>query len=75
MAYTRLFDGSEAELTAGLRDYLELRDDLRSGGWEAALYRTDDFIRFTAHRMVVEMLALHGGETRRRVVFVWRKEK
>jgi hypothetical protein len=74
MSYTRLFDGSSAELTATLRDYLELREDLRSGGWDAWLYRTDDFIRFTAHRMIKEMLALHGGETRRRVVFVWRRE-
>jgi hypothetical protein len=75
MSYTRLFDGSSAELTATLRDYLELRDDLRSGGWKASLYRPEDFIRFTAHRMIVEMLALHGGETRRRAVFVWRREK
>lgn len=75
MSYTRLFDGSNAELTATLRDYLELRDDLRSGGWKASLYRPEDFIRFTTHRMIVEMLALHGGETRRRVVFVWRREK
>ena len=75
MAYTRMFDGSSAELTASLRDYLELRDDLRGGGWKASLYRPEDFIRFTAHRMIVEMLALHGGETRHRVVFLWRREK
>jgi hypothetical protein len=75
MSYTRLFDGASAELTATFRDYLELRDDLRSGGWKASLFRTEDFIRFTTHRMIVEMLALHGGETRHRVVFVWRREK
>lgn len=75
MSYTRLFDGASAELTASYRDYLELRDDLRSGGWKASLFRTEDFIRFTTHRMIVEMLALHGGETRHRVVFVWRREK
>lgn len=75
MAYTRLFDGADAGLTAALRDYLELRDDLRAGGWKSSLHRTEDFIRFASHRMIVEMLALHGGETRRRVVFVWRKEK
>jgi hypothetical protein len=75
MSYTRLFDGASAELTATFRDYLELRDDLRSGGWTASLFRTEDFIRFTSHQMIVEMLALHGGETRHRVVFVWRREK
>ncbi len=75
MAYTRLFDGSDSELTASLRDYVELRDDLRSGGWKASLHRTEDFLRFTAHRMIVEMLALHGGETRRRVVFLKRRQR
>ena len=75
MSYTRMFDGTDADLTATLRDYVELRDDLRAGYWQGWLYRTDDFLRFTAHRMVVEMLALHGGEARRRLVLVWRKQK
>lgn len=75
MSYTRLFDGADADLTATFRDYLELRDDLRAGGWRASLHRTEDFIRFTAHRMVVEMLALHGGESRHRVVFLHRRKE
>lgn len=69
MAYTRLFDGSDAELTALLRDYVLLSGDLRSGGWEAYLHRTEDFLRFASHRMIVEMLTLHGGESKRR--YVW----
>ncbi len=69
MAYTRLFDGAEADLTALLRDYVALSGDLRSGGWEAYLHRSEDFIRFTAHRMILEMLTLHGGESKRR--YVW----
>lgn len=73
MAYTRLFDGADANLTAALRDYLELNGDLRSGGWEASLYRSEDFLRFTSHLMIVEMLTLHGGDTRRRIVFTHRK--
>jgi hypothetical protein len=73
MSYTRLFDGIDADLVAALRDYVELSSDRRSGGWEGYLYRSEDFIRFTAHRMIVEMLTLHGGETRRRVVFKVRK--
>ena len=73
MSYTRLFDGADANLVAALRDYVELSGDRRSGGWEGYLYRSEDFIRFTAHRMIVEMLTLHGGETRRRVVFKVRK--
>lgn len=75
MAYTRMFDGADADFAASLRDYLELRGDMRSGGWEGHLYRTDDFIRFASHRMIVEMLLLHGGEARRRFVFKTRKHQ
>lgn len=75
MAYSRIFDGTDADLLATLRDYVELNGDLRSGGWQAYLHRSDDFIRFAAHRMIVEMLTLHGGEGRRRIVVKWRKHK
>ena len=73
MSYTRLFDGSDADLVARLRDYVELSGDRRSGGWEAYLHRSEDFIRFASHVMIVEMLSLHGGETRHRFVFKLRK--
>jgi hypothetical protein len=75
MSYTRLFDGADAELTALLRDYVVLSGDLRSGGWEAYLHRTEDFIRFASHRMIVEMLTLHGGESRRRYVWMMRRNR
>ena len=75
MAYTRMFDGAESEFTAALRDFLELRGDLRAGGWEGHLYRTDDFVRFAAHLMIVEMLTLHGGEARSRIVLKMRKHR
>jgi len=73
MSYTRMFDGADPRLTARLRDFVELHGDLRSGGWEAYLYRSEDFIRFTSHLMVVEMLQLHGGEAKRRVVLKHRQ--
>jgi hypothetical protein len=73
MSYTRMFDGADPKLTARLRDYVELSGDLRAGGWESYLYRSEDFIRFTAHVMIVEMLQLHGGEARKRIVFKLRK--
>lgn len=73
MSYTRMFDGSDPQLTAKLRDYVELSGDLRSGGWQAYLSRSEDFIRFTSHVMVVEMLQLHGGEANRRVVVKMRR--
>lgn len=73
MAYTRMFDGADPQLTAKLRDYVELSGDLRSGGWQGYLSRSEDFIRFTSHVMVVEMLQLHGGEAKRRVVVKMRR--
>ena len=75
MSYARILDGADAALTAALRDYVELSGDLRSGGWEAYLHRSDDFLQFTARLMIDEMLMLHGGETRRRAVFAHRKQR
>jgi hypothetical protein len=73
MSYTRLFDGTDADLVAALRDYVELNGDLRSGGWEEYLHRSEDFIRFASYRMIIEMLSLHGGEGKHRLVLKFRK--
>lgn len=73
MSYTRMFDGADANLQAILRDYVEFLGDERSGGWRAYLYRSDDFLRFTSHLMIVEMLTLHGGEAQRK--YVWKPRK
>lgn len=73
MSYTRMFDGAEAELVNKLRDYLELRGDRRSGSWEEYLHRSEDFIRFVSHVMIVEMLSVHGGANRTQIVFKLRK--
>ncbi len=73
MSYTRLFDGSDAALVANLRDYLEVSGDRRSGGWEAYLHRSEDFIRFTSHLMILEMLTLHGGQAKHQMIFKVRK--
>ncbi len=75
MSYTRVFDGADADFTASLRNYLELSGDQRSGGWTGHLHRSEDFIRFCMHRMILEMLQLHGGEARKRFVFTSRKYK
>ncbi|MEX1097311.1 MAG: hypothetical protein WED34_14795 [Planctomycetales bacterium] len=73
MSYTRLFDGADSDLQATLRDYVEFLGDERSGGWRAYLHRSDDFIRFTSHLMIVEMLTLHGGEAQTKYVLKARK--
>jgi len=75
MSYTRYFDGTNAELQATLRDYVELSGERRGGGWRAHLDRSEDFIRFTSHLMIVEMFTLHGGEGKRRYVWKFRKYK
>lgn len=61
MSYTRFFDGGDKRLTKLLKAYYHLRGDMRSGGWEAYLHRSDDFLRFTAHVMIVEMMSIHGA--------------
>lgn len=73
MSYTRMYDGADPKVVARLRDYVELSGDLRSGGWQSYLYRSEDYIRFTAHSMIVEMLQVHGGESKKRVVLKARK--
>lgn len=73
MSYTRFFDGADPELVKALQAYVLYRSDLRSGGWEAHLHRSDDFLKFTAHRMIVEMLALHGGVLKTQSVFTFWK--
>jgi hypothetical protein len=73
MSYTRVFDGADGDLVAALRDYVELNGDLRSGGWEEYLHRSEDFIRFCSYRVILEMLSLHGGEGKHRVIFKFRK--
>jgi len=75
MSYTRMFDARDADLVAALRDYLELGGDQSSGSWEAHLHRSENFIRFTAHLMIVEMLTLHGGQGRRRLILKRRNFK
>ena len=53
MSYSQIVDATDADLMATLRDYVELSGDLRGGWWEAFLQRSDDFIRFAAHQMIV----------------------
>ena len=68
MAYVRIFDSTDRRLVARLADYLELSGESRSGDLEAWMQRSEFFRKFTAHVMISEMLTLHGGESRRRLV-------
>jgi hypothetical protein len=71
MSYTRFFDGADCRLIEQLRGYYVLRGDMRSGGWEAYLHRSDDFLQFASFVMVVEMLELHGGPLKTEKVFMY----
>ncbi|HEY3967536.1 MAG TPA: hypothetical protein VGM05_23450 [Planctomycetaceae bacterium] len=73
MSYTRFFDGASPELIHRLKGYYVRRGDMRSGGWEAYLHRSDDFLRFASHVLVIEMLALHGGSLTTEKVFLFGK--
>jgi hypothetical protein len=42
---------------------------LRSGGWEGYLQRSEDFLQFTSHLMILEMLQLHGGQLKSETVW------
>ncbi len=68
MSYVRLYDGADEDVVAALRDERALSGDLRSGGWEAELNRSEDFIRFCCRRSIREMLELHGGLAEREYV-------
>ncbi len=67
MSYTKIFDGKSEEIVSLLRDYVEIQGDKRSGGWEGYMQRTDDYIKFCCHVMIVDMLSLHGGALKTKV--------
>jgi len=72
MSYTKMFDGKDDEIVQLLRDYVEIHGDRRSGGWEGYMQRTDDYIDFCCHVMIVDMLTLHGGGLKTKV---WLKKR
>lgn len=69
LTYTRLFDGADERFTRALADYIGVRDDVRFGGVQGYLQRTDDFIRFACHEAIYEMLGRTPGAVETRLVF------
>jgi len=69
LTYTRLFDGADEKFTRALRDYVRVRDDIRFGGEQGYLQRTEDFIRFACHQAIYEMLGQSPGAVETRLVF------
>ncbi len=71
MRHTRNYDGHSGDFTTALENYYFFRDDARSGGWQAYLQRSDDFVRFCCHLHIWEMLSARGGAGQTRVVWRW----
>ncbi len=71
MTHTRIFRGNDPEFTSALAAYVDFRDDARFGGWRSYLERSDDFIRFSCHYHISQMLEARGGATETRVVQRW----
>lgn len=71
LSHTRIYRGTDPEVTQALKSYVYYRDDARFGGWEAYLQRSDDFQRFCCHMHISEMLAARGGSRKTRLVWRW----
>jgi len=71
MAHTRIYHGNDSEFTEALASYYHFRDDARFGGWQNYLQRSDDFISFSCHMHISEMLSARGGAGETRVVWQW----
>lgn len=71
LSHTRIYSGTDPDVTEALKSYVYFRDDARFGGWESYLQRSDDFIRFCCHKHIAEMLSARGGSRKTRVVWRW----
>lgn len=75
LRHTKVYNGSDPDVTAALATYVGFRDDERFGGWRSYLQRSDDFIRFCCHLHVSETLAARGGAGPTRVVWHWPSDR
>jgi hypothetical protein len=71
ISYMKAYNGSDEDFTESLEEYFYFRDDVRFGGWQAYLQRSEDFIRFCCHRHIAETLAARGGQLESRLILRW----
>ena len=71
LSHTRIYRGTDPDVTEALKSYVYYRDDARFGGWQSYLQRSDDFVRFCCHKHICEMLAARGGSRKTRLVWRW----
>jgi hypothetical protein len=75
LLHTRLYRGTDPEVTEALKGYVYHRDDARFGGWEAYLQRSGDFVSFCCHMHISEMLSARGGSRKTRVLWRWQESR
>ncbi len=75
LSHTRIYAGTDPDVTEALKSYVYYRDDARFGGWQSYLQRSDDFIRFCCHSHIAEMLSARGGSRKTRVVWRWPNDR
>lgn len=61
LSHTGIYNGADDKVTEALEGYVFFRDDLRYGGWEPYLSRSNEYIRFCCHMHISEMLSARGG--------------
>jgi hypothetical protein len=61
LTHTGIYNGADDKVTEALEGYVFFRDDLRYGGWEPYLSRSNEYIRFCCHMHISEMLSARGG--------------
>lgn len=75
LVHTRLYRGTDPEVTEALKGYVYHRDDARFGGWQAYLQRSGDFTSFCCHMHISEMLSARGGSRKTRVLWRWHESR
>lgn len=61
LSHTGIYNGADDKVTEALEGYVFFRDDLRYGGWQPYLSRSNEYIRFCCHMHISEMLSARGG--------------
>ena len=75
LSHTRVYHGNDSDFTQALANYEYHRDDARMGGWQAYLWRKNDFISFCCYMHISEMLTARGGGGKSRVVWRWQDDR
>ncbi len=71
LSHTRIYHGTDLDVTERLATYFDIRDDARFGGWQSYLTRSEDFVRFCCHMHITDMLEVRGGRDESDLILRW----